>query len=410
VLLLRTNALVKGNSGVRPVLIETLVGMFNSNVLPVMPSQGSVGASGDLAPLAHMALVIMGLGEALFNGNKVSGRIAMRRAELQPVTLQPKEGLALINGTQVMTALAAIVMIGAKNLMRHADIAAAMSVEALKGTNTAFDPRIQSIRPFPHQEASARNLRKILANSWILASHVDCEKVQDPYCLRCVPQVHGASRAALSHVEDHLVVEFNSATDNPLIFADEEEILSGGNFHGQPIALAMDYLGIALAEFAGISERRIENLVNPELSGLPAFLADREGVQAGYMTAQVTAASLVSENKTLAHPASVDSIPTSANKEDHVSMGTWAAVKASRILKNAEYVLAIEFLCAGQGLEYRGELKPGIGVDAAYRKLRKAVPSLEKDRVLSNDIEKVRNMLVAGKMLQAVERKIGRLD
>ncbi|MBU0756151.1 MAG: aromatic amino acid lyase, partial [Planctomycetes bacterium] len=254
VLLLRINALAKGYSGVRLKLLDTMMALFNKNVIPRIPRQGSVGASGDLAPLAHLTLVLMGLGEAFYDGHMMSGKTALKKAGIAPITLQPKEGLALINGTQIMTAVGAYVLLGAENLARHADISAAMSVEALKGTNTAFDPRIQEVRPFKHQAISARNLRKLLSNSWILASHVDCGKVQDPYCLRCVPQVHGASRAAFAHVKDALRIEFNSANDNPLIFSEEGDILSGGNFHGQPIALAADYLGIAIAELANIAE------------------------------------------------------------------------------------------------------------------------------------------------------------
>ena len=409
-LLLRINALVKGHSGVRRELIDTLTAMFNHGVLPVIPSQGSVGASGDLAPLSHMALVVMGEGEAVYGGHRMLGSTAMRKAGIRPLDLEPKEGLALINGTQVMCAIGAITLLGGLHLARHADIAAAMSIEGLKGTNTPFDRRIHMVRPHPYQSVTATNMRKLFANSWIMASHVDCGKVQDPYSLRCVPQVHGASRTALAHAEEVLTIEFNSATDNPLIFADEEEILSGGNFHGQPVAMVLDYLAMAIAELASISERRIENLVNPELSGLPAFLAPKEGLHSGYMMGQVTAASLVSENKILCHPASVDSIPTSANKEDHVSMGTTAARKAARVLRNAEYVLAIELLCAAQGLEYRGDLKPGAGVEAAYQSVRKSVPSLKKDRFLSRDIEKTRNLILSGKILDAVEKRIGRID
>jgi histidine ammonia-lyase len=410
VLLLRVNALAKGYSGVRPELIHALVAMFNKGVIPVIPRQGSVGASGDLGPLSHMTLVVMGLGEAFYNGHRMTGATAMKNAKIKPVKLQPKEGLALINGTQIMTAVSAATLLGAENLIRHADIAAAMSIEALKGTNAAFDTRIQEVRPFPHQAISAQNLRKLLAESWILASHVDCGKVQDPYSLRCVPQVHGASRTALSHVKDVLRIEFNSANDNPLIFPDEGDILSGGNFHGQPIALASDYMAMAVSELASISERRVENLVNPELSGLPAFLAPTEGLHSGYMMAQVTAASLVSENKALGHPASIDSIPTSGNKEDHVSMGTIAALKAAQILKNTETVLAIEFLCAAQGLEYRGELKPGKGVTAAHSTLRRSIPPLKEDRLLYKDVDKARKLIVTKRILRAVERKVGQID
>jgi len=410
-LLLRINALVKGYSGVRVELIHTLVEMFNKKVIPLLPSQGSVGASGDLAPLSHLALVVMGLGDAYCNGHKMSGAIAMRKTCIQPLELESKEGLALINGTQVMSAATAWTLIWALNLVKHGDISSAMSLEALKGTNTAFDPRIQEVRAHPFQEVTASNLRRLVANSWIMASHVDCGKVQDPYSLRCVPQVHGASRSAFSHVRECLETEFNSATDNPLIFYKEQEVLSGGNFHGQPIALAADYLGIAIAELASISERRIENLVNPELSGgLPAFLAPSEGLDSGYMAAQITAASLVSENKVLCHPASVDSIPTSANKEDHVSMGAAAAMKSIRILENAEYVLGIEILCAAQAFEYLSELQPGSGIKAACQSFRRSVPALKADRLLSKDVESSRKLIRTRKILRAVERKIGRLD
>jgi len=330
ILLLRLNSLVKGYSGVTPLLVETMAEMFNKGVLPIIPSQGSVGASGDLGPLSHLALVIMGQGEALYKGHRMSGVTAMQKAGIKPIELQPKEGLALINGTQVMSAILCITLIGAKRLMRHADIASAMTIEALKGTNTAFDKRIQDVRPHPHQALCASNMRKLLNKSWIMASHVDCSKVQDPYSLRCSPQVHGASRAAIAHVDDSLSIEINSATDNPLIFTEENEILSGGNFHGQPIALVADYLGIAIAELASISERRIENLVNPELSGLPAFLAPKEGLDSGYMIAQVTAASLVSENKILAHPASVDSIPNQAPLQTRKTMSAWEPPERER--------------------------------------------------------------------------------
>lgn len=409
VLVLRINSLVKGYSGVRPELIATLVTMFNNKVIPMLPSQGSVGASGDLAPLSHLALVVMGLGDAYCNGHKMSGAIAMRKTRTKPLKLESKEGLALINGTQIMTAATAWALIAALDLVKHCDITAAMSLEALQGTNTAFDYRIQQVRPHPHQEITAANLRKLTANSWLMASHVDCGKVQDPYSLRCVPQVHGASRSAFAHVRDCLKTEFNSATDNPLIFVNEQEILSGGNFHGQPIAMAADYLGIAIAELASIAERRIENLVNPELSGgLPAFLAYSEGLDSGYMAAQITAASLVSENKVFCHPACVDSIPTSGNKEDHVSMGATSAMKSIKILENAEYVVGIEMMCAAQGLDYMKE-QPGVGVETACQAFRRTVPPLKADRLLSKDVESARKLIRSGKILRAVERKVGEL-
>jgi histidine ammonia-lyase len=391
-------------------LLDRLVEIFNKGLAPVIPRQGSVGASGDLAPLAHMALVLLGLGEVYYRGKRMETAAAFEKTGIKPLSLKAKEGLALINGTQIMTALAARALAGAFNAVRHADIAAAMSVEALKGTDTPFDNRIAAVRPHQGHARSARNMRRLLSGSWILASHVDCTKVQDPYCLRCVPQVHGASRGAFRHVEDVLKTEFNAATDNPLIFPELGDILSGGNFHGQPVALAADYLGIAIAELGSISERRIENLVNPELSGLPAFLARKSGLHSGYMVAQVTAAALVSENKVHAHPASVDSIPTSANKEDHVSMGTHAAFKAGLILSNVEHVLAIEMLCAAEGLEYRGKLNPGKGAGAAYKAVRKAVPPLRKDRILHRDVEKAVAMIRKGDILRAVENSIAPLE
>jgi histidine ammonia-lyase len=409
-LLLRINAIVHGNSGVRPILVDRLVEIYNKGIAPVIPRQGSVGASGDLAPLAHMALVLLGKGEVFHRGRRMPAAEGLAKAGIKPLGLKPKEGLALINGTQIMTALAAKTLVGAYRAARTADVAAAMTVEALKGTDTPFDARISAIRPHAGQKIAARNMRRLLSGSWILASHVDCTKVQDPYCLRCVPQVHGASRGVLRHVEEIVVTEFNSATDNPLIFADVGDILSGGNFHGQPVALASDYLGMAVAELASISERRIENLVNPELSGLPAFLARKSGLHSGYMVAQVTAAALVSENKVHCHPASVDSIPTSANKEDHVSMGPAAAFKAGTILRNTEAVLAIELLCAAEGLEYRGKLNPGRGAFAAYRAIRKEIPPLKADRVLNRDLDAVAAMIREGAVLAAVEKEIGPLD
>jgi len=407
--LLRINTLARGNSGVRPALIDKLVEVFNHKIVPLIPSQGSVCASGDLAPLAHIALVLLGQGEVFYEGERMASAAALKQAEVKPISLRPKEGLALINGTQVTTAILARSLARAINVVRHADIAAAMTVEALKGTDMPFDDRIAAVRPHAGQEQSARNLRRLLNGSWILASHVDCSRVQDPYSLRCVPQVHGASRGAFQHVEEVLTVEFNAATDNPLIFPEVGDILSAGNFHGQPVAMAADYLGIATAELASISERRIENLVNPELSGLPAFLARKSGLHSGYMMAQVSAAALVSENKVLCHPASVDTIPTSANKEDHVSMGTCAAVKSIKILENVEHVLAMELLCAAEGLEYRGKLNPGKGVEAAYRAIRREIQPLKTDRILYKDVDKMTAMLRTGEIVRQVEAEIGPL-
>ncbi len=400
IMLLRANALAKGHSGIRPEVVEILLSMLNHGVHPVIPEKGSVGSSGDLAPLSHLALVMLGMGEAFYRGTRMEGQKAMDKAGIPTVQLQAKEGLALINGTQVMTAIGALAVFDAWRLAKTADIVASLSIEALEGIADAFDPKIQQVRPHPGQMASAAALRELLAGSEILgtAKH---GRVQDGYSLRCIPQVHGASRDAIEHVLKVVSTEINSATDNPLLFPEQEEVISAGNFHGQPVALVMDYLGIALAELANISERRIERMVNPQLSNLPAFLTEKGGLNSGYMIAQYTAASLVSENKVLAHPASVDSIPTSANQEDHVSMGTVAARKARTILENTRYVLAIELLCAVQGIDLRGKT-PGKGTKKACRAFRKKVARLNEDRVTYLDIEKSVKVIKDNILLEAV--------
>jgi len=427
IMLLRANALAKGFSGIRPEVVELLLEMLNQAIHPVIPSQGSVGASGDLAPLAHLALVLVGEGSAEVGGTVVTGAQALAAKSLQPVVLQAKEGLALTNGTQAMTALGVLIVLEAERLAKLADIAGAMSLEAMLGSSKAFAASIQLTRPHPGQIAAARNLRRLLEGSTLMESHADCPMVQDAYSLRCMPQVHGASRQALTHARCVIEIEINSATDNPLVF--EDAVLSGGNFHGQPIALVMDYVAIALAELANISERRTERLVNPALSnGLPTFLTLRGGLNSGLMMSQYTAAALVSENKSLAHPASVDSIPTSANQEDHVSMGTIAARKAESILTNLRKVLAIEFLCASQGLDFRTGaytkkdtdpvnfchdtegLVPGRGLLAAYERIRQTVPHLYEDRELHKDINAAEQLVAAGEILMAVENAIGVLD
>ncbi|MGR3292714.1 MAG: histidine ammonia-lyase, partial [Candidatus Scalindua sp.] len=368
VMLLRINDLAKGHSCIRFKTLQTLIEMLNKRVHPVIPEKGSVGASGDLAPLSHLALVLIGEGKAVFKDKLQSGRKAMKSAGIELCVLEAGEGLALINGTQVMTGIGAIVVADAIKLLKTADIAAGMCLEVLLGSNIELNERIHSVRPHKGQAISADNLRRITENSDIISSHEDCSRVQDAYSIRCCPQVHGASIDALNYVKNVIETEMNSATGNPLIFQDTEEIFNnGGNFHGQPVALAMDFLAIALSEIANISERRIERLVNPLLSGLPAFLIDDPGLNSGLMIAQYTAASLVSENKVLAHPASVDSIPTSANKEDHVSMGTIAARKCRQILYNTENVVAIELLCAAQALDLFTNLKAGIGSIDAYK-------------------------------------------
>ncbi len=408
-MVLRAQSLALGHSGVREQVVELLLAMLNRGVHPIVPAQGSVGASGDLAPLAHMSLPLIGEGEAEHRGKVLSGAEAMRAAGLEPLTLEAKEGVALINGTQAMTAIAALVVHDARELCTVADIAGAMSLEALKGSLRPFDPRVVAVRPHPGAALVAENVRKLGANSPIHASHANCDKVQDAYSLRCIPQVHGASRDALAHVREVVERELNSVTDNPLVFADDDEVISAGNFHGQPIALAMDYAKVAIAELANISERRVEHMLDPALSGLPAFLARQGGLNSGLMISQYTAASLVSENKVLAHPASADSIPTSANQEDHVSMGMTAARQARQVLENARWVLAIELVNAAQALDFHKPLEPGPGVKAALEALRAVVPPLERDRIVAPDIRAARELIVTGRLRAAVEAVVGPL-
>ena len=408
-ILLRANALAKGYSGVRPELIELLCELLNRHITPYIPQQGSVGASGDLAPLSHLALVLVGEGECLVDGKAVSTHTVLRETHLEPITLQAKEGLALINGTQVMAALGCLLIAQAERLIKGAQIAGAMSLEALRGTDKALDPRIHAIRPHPGQVRCAANMRCLVAGSSILASHVDCSKVQDAYTLRCIPQVYGAVLDTIEHARKVLAVEINSATDNPLVFTDTEEVISCGNFHGEPLAFAADALSVALAEIANIAERTIDRLVNPHLSGLPPFLVSKSGLNSGFMISQYTAAALVSENKVLAHPASVDSIPTSAGQEDHVSMGTISARHAKRICDNVQNVIAIEMLCAAQGIDYH-DAPPGAGVVAAHRLIRRHVSHVDDDRALYRDIQAVRDLLVDGAIVAAVEDEIGPLE
>jgi histidine ammonia-lyase len=408
-MLLRANALAKGYSGVRLEIIDTLLELLNKGVTPVVPQKGSVGSSGDLAPLAHMALVLIGEGEAEVSGKVMSGKAALKKAGIKPLVLQAKEGVALINGTQPMSAVGVLVTFDALRLIHDATIASSMSLEALRGTRVASDERIHSTRPHEGQVDVAAAQRKLLLDSEINQSHADCGKIQDAYSLRCIPQVLGASLDAIRYVYSVLETEINSATDNPLVFGDDGIVISGGNFHGQPVALAMDFLGIAISEIANISERRINRLVNPHLSELPAFLTTEGGLESGMMIAQYTAAALVSENKVFAHPASVDSIPTSADQEDHVSMGTIAARKASTILENARNVIAIEYMCACQGLDYLAPLKPSEPIHEAYKTIRGAVSKLEDDRSLSPDISKILNLIHTGDIVGSVESITGPL-
>ncbi len=411
-MILRINALAKGYSGIRPSTVDAIIKFFNAGLIPVVPSQGSVGSSGDLVQLSHLVLTMMGYG-SVFNSKKEkieTASAAMKRAGLVPLKLSAKEGLALINGTQMMTAFAGIIARESIQLMKLADISCALSVEALKGTDTAFDERIHKLRPYPGQMASAGNLRTLIRGSAIRESHRhNDDRVQDAYSLRCAPQVHGASRDALTYVESKVHVEINSANDNPLIFPAEQQHLEGGNFHGQPMALAMDFAGIAIAELANISERRIERMVNGTLSRLPRFLTSNGGLNSGLMIAQYTAASLVSENKVLAHPASVDSIPTSANQEDHNSMGSIAAQKCMRILRNAQTVIAIELMTAAQAVDFHHPLACGKGTDAAYRLIRRHVAHLDDDRILYDDIQNMLTLVQNNTILSAVEKAVGPL-
>ncbi len=409
-LLLRAQSLAQGYSGVRPELIETLLAFLNKGIHPVIPSQGSVGASGDLAPLAHMCLPIIGEGEVEYQGKILASAQVLEACGLKPMVLEAKEGLALINGTQAMTSLLALLVVDAHILLKNADIAAAMTVEALKGSHRPFDAAVTRLRPHPGAVTVARNISRLLENSEIQRSHIDCDKVQDAYSLRAVPQVHGASRDALRHVTEIVQLELNSVTDNPLIVWDESKVISAGNFHGQPLALAADYLAIALAEIANISERRIEQMLNPSLSGLPAFLAAQGGLHSGLMISQYTAASLVSENKVLAHPASVDSIPTSANQEDHVSMGTHACRKARSIFENSLLVLAIEVVSAAQALDFHLPLRPALAIEAVHKHLRKEIPHLDKDRYLRPDLDKVVRLIRSGELITIIEADTGQLD
>ena len=404
-MLLRANSLAKGYSGVRAEVVEKLLDALNQGFHPVVPSQGSVGASGDLAPLAHVALAFMGEGAARFGSMTMPAREALDRAEIDPVVYQAKEGLALINGTQMMAGLGCLALHDAQQLLKQAQIAGVMSLEALKGTDQAFAADIHRVRPHPGQVAVGQNLWKLTRGSDIIASHRDCPKVQDAYTLRCLPQVLGAVHDTLAHVHRVLEIEINAATDNPLVF---DRVLSGGNFHGEPLALALDLLGLAVANLGCFAERRIARLVDEHLSGLPPFLTSNPGLQSGLMIPQYVAASLVSENKTLVHPASADSIPTSANQEDYQSMGATAARHARCIVDNTQRVVAIEFLTAAQALEFH-DLQPSPASRAARTVIRKQVPPVTEDRSLAPDIEAIGTLIKKGTILQAVEQEVGPL-
>ncbi len=416
-MLLRLNALAQGHSGIRIETLELLIEMINNNIIPIVPSQGSVGSSGDLAPLSHLVLAMIGKGKVeVFDKvteqteeytKPVNAISALKKFGLKPVKLGAKEGLALNNGTQMMTAFASYICLKAKQLAQLADISGAMSHEVLRGTDNAYDLDLQKLRPYAGQIASANNMNALIKGSEIRTSHLENDdRVQDSYSLRCIPQIHGASRDSIDYVCSRIDIELNSVTDNPLIFPDKEKHIEGGNFHGQPVALAMDFMKIALSELANVAERRIERLTNGSLSKLPRFLTSKGGLNSGFMIAQYTAAALVSENKTLAHPASVDSIPTSANQEDHNSMGSIAARHCFQILKNVQRVIAIELLTAAQGLEFLKPLKPGIGTAESYKTIRKKIREMKNDRILHLDIDKACELVISGELLSKVKAKV----
>jgi len=410
-MLLRANALAKGCSGARVETVELLVECLNRGVLPRVPARGSVGASGDLAPLAHLALPLVGEGQAWVDGELLGGADALARVGLEPVDLRAKEGLSLVNGTQFMAAFGALGVVRAQRLVKAADLACAQSVEALQGSRTSFHPGIHELRGLRGQIASAANVLRLLEGSAIIEAHRWCDKVQDAYSLRCAPQVHGAARDLLDYVGYTVAAEVNAATDNPLVLVDDDLLVSNGNFHGQPVAFALDALAMAIAELANISERRVERLVNPALSeGLPPFLTEAGGLNSGFMIPQYVAAALVSENKVLAHPASVDSIPTSAGQEDHVSMGNTAGLKAWQVLANSEQALAIELLSGAQAVEFLAPLEPGAGARAVRAAVREHSPRLHEDRSLAEDIDRVALAIRDGSLVASVEAEVGELS
>ncbi len=408
-MLLRANCLCSGHSGVSLEAVESILHLLNCGITPLIPSQGSVGASGDLAPLAHMALCLIGEGEVWWQGQTVSARTAIEKSGGKLLKLGPKDGLALLNGTAAMTALGSLAVLEAQSLAKLADICAALTVEGIKGTSRAYAEALSKLRPHPGQLESSSNLLRLLEASPIARSHRDCAKVQDPYSLRCVPQVHGAARQTVHHCASVICIELNAVTDNPLVFPESGEILSGGNFHGQTLGLCMDYLAMGVSELGSISERRIEKMMNPTFSGLPAFLTERGGLNSGLMIAQVTAAALASENKGLCHPASVDSIPTSTDKEDHVSMGVAAGRKLHQVLHNTRHILAIELLCSAQALEFQRPLKSTPALERAFEIIRSHVPKLEADRTLHRDIQTLARVIKEGELLSALEAQTGEL-
>lgn len=409
-LLFRINSLAKGYSGVRLELVNFLIKVFNKNIIPLVPSQGSVGSSGDLAPLSHMALAFIGEGYSKLNGKIYASKSALEKCGLKPIKLCSKEGLALTNGTQMMSAYLCKSVYDSIYLSKVADVSASASVEASRGTSKAFSDILQKVRPHKGQIKAAKNLRKLLSGSEIMKSHRECDKVQDAYSIRCIPQVHGAVKDTIDYCKQVLEVEINSATDNPLIFSETGEHIEGGNFHGEPLALISDFLGIAVSELGSISERRVARLVDGSLSGLPRFLTNNGGINSGLMIAQYTAASIVSENKVLSHPASVDSIPTSANQEDHNSMGSISARKCLSIVNNVKKIIAIEFLCALQGISLLRPLKAGKGVEQAYDIIREHISELKDDRIVSEDIKKMMAIVYDEQFLNIIENISGKIE
>ncbi len=411
IMFLRANALVRGHSGIRPVVVEKILEFLNHDVIPCIPSQGSVGASGDLAPLSHLALALIGEGEVWYEGRPKEVTQVLKEKNIEPLELKAKEGLSLINGCQVMTALGLLCAYRSKRLLWLSDLAGSMSLEALRGSRAAFDPLISATRRHPGEAKTARNMLKLLGkSSTISKSHAGCNKVQDAYSLRCIPAVHGAAKDTFNYVLNALEIEANSSTDNPLVFADEDKVLSCGNFHGEPVAFSLDFLAIAMSAIGSISECRIAKLINPAMSDLPAFLAPHGGLNSGHMIVQVAAASLVSENKIYAHPASVDSIPTSADKEDHVSMGTIAARKLKSVIKNVENIIAMEILSASQALDLLAPLESSAAVKAAHALVREKVPFAETDRVFSKDIGLILHMIRRNHFMNVIQKSVGDLE
>ncbi len=409
IMLLRANCLVSGFSGVEPSTVELLLSFLNEHITPVVPEKGSVGASGDLAPLSHIALALIGEGEVEVDGKIIDSKSAIAAIGKKPAVLGPKDGLALINGTACMAALGALAVVEAKQIMKLADVAAVLTMDSVKGTDKAYNPKITSLKPHKGQIDAVQNLNNLIKGSELINSHPDCHKVQDPYSLRCVPQVHGACRQTLRHAEEVITTELNAVTDNPLIFVESGEVVSGGNFHGEALALVMDYLAMGVAEICNISERRIEKMMNPVFSELPAFLTKNSGLNSGLMIAHVTAAALVSENKYLCHPASVDSVPTSTDKEDHVSMGVTAGRKLHEVISNAKTVMAIEFLCNTQALDLQRPHKTSPVLEGVYNVIRSKVPTIEDDRIFYKDMNNILDLINKGEIINSVESHIGAL-